>query len=501
MGPSRQRQSRRPASSSGAQPTATSTGMWAGVARADITDYQAGPVNDPLYVKALVLRQAQTSVAIVSVDAVALGEIGRISNDFLANVRAALQKAPGLDAAGVLVNASHCHGVVCTEVEQRTIDVVRQAWERLEPVRVGSGSGHEDRIMENRRLRLNNGREADVRHAYSLPPDEDVAGVGPIDPQIGILRLDRLDGQPLAVLYNIACHPIQGVPSGGNTADLVGFASKAIENSLGPDVIALFLQGCAGDINPVFYKDVDRPRDAEPLGNRLGLSVLQAVRRIPCHEGAALKVVRRILDLPRADLAPAIAALEAEQTRLLESLGGTTLNLKTFLQLLVRHGLAPGFPAYYSHRYLHEKAMGRDDLVRLDAANRQSLEKYVANIHTMEQLTRVRTNLALLKMHQAQNAAAGKATLSAEVMGLRIGDFVLITFPGELSVQIGLNLKQRSPHPLTFITGCTNGYLYYAPTAEQLRNRGGAQEDSDCLLAPEWQAIFEQAAESILKVL
>ncbi len=36
------------------------------------------------------------------------------------------------------------------------------------PVRVAVGTGHEDRIMENRRLRLANGKEADVRHAYAL---------------------------------------------------------------------------------------------------------------------------------------------------------------------------------------------------------------------------------------------------------------------------------------------------------------------------------------------
>lgn len=475
--------------------------MWAGVARADITDYQAGPVNDPLYVKALVLRQAQTTVAIVTVDAVALGEIGRIPNGFLGNIRAALQEAPGLAPAHVLVNASHSHGVVCAEVEQRTIGAVRQAWARLEPVRVGTGVGHEDRIMENRRLRLKSGREADVRHAYALPPDEDVAGVGPIDPQIGILRLDRLDGQPLAVVYNFACHPIQGVPSGGNTADLVGFASKTIEDSLGPDVTALFLQGCAGDINPVWYKDVDHPRDAEPLGTLLGLSALQALRQVQCADEERLRVVAQILDLPRADLAPAIAALQDEQARLLQSLQGTSLNLKTFLQLTAKHSLAPTFPGYYAHRYLHDQALGRDDLNRLDALNRRDLEQYARNIRTMEELTRVRANLALLEMHHAQNTAAAKATLTVEVTGVRIGDFVLVTFPGELSVQIGLNLKHRSPHPLTFVSGCTNGYIYYAPTAEQLRNRGGAQEDSDCLLAPEWQAIFEQAAESILKAL
>jgi hypothetical protein len=74
----------------------------------------------------------------------------------------------------------------------------------------------------------------------------------------------------------------------------------------------------------------------------------------------------------------------------------------------------------------------------------------------------------------------------------------MVTFPGELVVEIGLNLKQASPHKMTFIAGYTNGYIYYAPTAEQLQNVGGAQEDSDCILAPEWQAIFEAKALQML---
>ncbi|MDE2800712.1 MAG: hypothetical protein OXI94_18760, partial [Gemmatimonadota bacterium] len=77
----------------------------------------------------------------------------------------------------------------------------------------------------------------------------------------------------------------------------------------------------------------------------------------------------------------------------------------------------------------------------------------------------------------------------------------LVTFPGELSVEIGLNIKKRSPHKFTFVAGVTNGYIYYTPTAEQLKNRGGAQEDSDCMLAPEWQVIFEDEVEKLLAVL
>jgi hypothetical protein len=91
--------------------------------------------------------------------------------------------------------------------------------------------------------------------------------------------------------------------------------------------------------------------------------------------------------------------------------------------------------------------------------------------------------------------------LEVEVVGLRVGDFVLVTFPGELTVEIGLNIKKASPHKHTFVAGYTNGYIYYTPTAKQLENVGGAQEDSDCLLAPEWQRMFEDRVAQLLKKL
>jgi len=68
-------------------------------------------------------------------------------------------------------------------------------------------------------------------------------------------------------------------------------------------------------------------------------------------------------------------------------------------------------------------------------------------------------------------------------------------------VQIGLNIKANSPYEHTFVAGYTNGYIYYAPTTEQLQNPGNAQEDCDTLLAPEWQPIFERKAAEILRQL
>jgi len=475
--------------------------LMAGAAKVDITNRDVRLVNDPLYAKALVIKDDATTMVIVTVDAVAIAEIGSIRNEYLATVRSQLEKELNIKPENVMINASHCHGIVCKDIEQRTVQAVKNAMKKLVPVTIGKGIGHEDRIQENRRLILKNGKEIDVRHAYAMPRDEDVAKVGPIDPEIGILKVDKKSGGTLAVVYNFACHPIQGVPNKGNTADMTGFASQVIEDNLSEGAIALFLQGCGGDINPVTYKDVDNPRDAEPLGNLLGLSTLKALKKIKTADGGELKVINETIELPRADNAERIDLLEAEQRRLQISLKGTSLSLKTFLPLMVKYNVNKEFPSYYSHRYLLEQKMGREGLSQLDAENRSNMARYLSNIYAMEQMTRNNANLALLKKHQARNVAAGKRTIDVEVLGIRIGDFVMVTFPGELTVQIGLNIKKNSPHKPTFVAGYTNGYIYYAPTEKQLRNVGGAQEDSDCVLAPEWQAIYEAHVANLLKKL
>lgn len=473
----------------------------AGAAKVDITNLDAGPVNDRSYARALVLSDGQTTAVIVGVDAVAIGEIGFISNDYLGKVRGVLKQDLGIEPSHIAINASHCHSIVCKDVAERTVEAVKLAASRMVPVKAGGGVGHEDRVQENRRFKLKNGREVDSRHAYSIPPDDEVAEVGPIDPEIGLLRLDNEQGETIAVVYNFACHPIQGAAGGGNTADMTGFSSKVIEENLAEGAIAVFVQGCGGDINPIRYKEVANPRDGEVLGSLLGLSALRGIRKIKVEDSAELKVINESLELPRADLADRIAQLEEERLRLLDSLGGTSLNFKSFMELYDKYHRFEEYPSYYSHLYLTEKMLGRNHLRRMDELNRSNMEQYRRNIYTMEELTRMKENLRLLKMHQAQNVAAGKRTLDVELFGLRVGNFKLITFPGELTVQIGLNLKQKSSHDLTFVAGYTNGYIYYSPTKEQLLNVGGAQEDSDCILAPEWQPIFEKKAIEILEQL
>ncbi|MFM8892733.1 MAG: hypothetical protein ACKOTB_14145, partial [Planctomycetia bacterium] len=269
--------------------------LQAGVGRVEITDREAGPVHDPAFVRAVTFRSGETKAVLVMLDAVAVGGIGRIPDTFLPRVRTRLQTELGIPPEGVVVNASHCHAVVRSDVHDLTVQAVRQAWESMVPVRAGAGSGREDRISENRRLRLKDGSEADLRRAYPPPADEDVAGVGPIDPQIGLLRLDRESGGPLAVVALFACHPIMNPPSRGSSADFPGVAATVVEETLGAGSMACFVQGCGGDVNPIRYTKTGRPAEAEPLGALFGASILAAASRVATAPEAVLAVRRETI--------------------------------------------------------------------------------------------------------------------------------------------------------------------------------------------------------------
>ena len=474
----------------------------AGVAKSDITTSAEGVVvNDPLYAKALVLDDGTTQVVIIAMDVVAIGMIGDVSDDFLLRLRSRIQGELGIPGNHVLVNASHTHPpgrMLCDDGAQvdRTLDAVRRAQQSMTPVKVGVGVGHEDRVMINRTLRMKDGKGWTVRHANPCPPDEQVETLGPVDPDIGILRLDRPDGSPLAVIYNFACHPLLGVPGGKITANFPGFASAVIEENLGHDAMALFLQGAGGDVTEVLYKDANRPRDSEPVGVMLGLSALKAIRGIRPTDGD-LSVASQTVDLPRrTDSAELIAELEQEQATLLASLRGTSLNWRSFLPLYLKHALNPEFPTDYSYRYMHAEQIGSNELRALDAENRGLLDKYLANIDAMERLARNQDRIATLKVHQEINRESGETTIHTEVQGIRIGDCVLVTSPAEVCVEVGLKVKRASPYEHTFVAAFSNGYVHYgAPAGDYTM---GGYEVTECLLAPEWQEIFEKTAAGVI---
>jgi hypothetical protein len=94
----------------------------------------------------------------------------------------------------------------------------------------------------------------------------------PVDREYVVIRIDRADGNPLAVLFHYACHPV--VMGGDNyeySADYVGAACAVVEEQL--NAKCLFLQGACGNINPYMDKtplDQGGVAEMRKMGRTLG---------------------------------------------------------------------------------------------------------------------------------------------------------------------------------------------------------------------------------------
>ena len=86
--------------------TANAQSLRAGTGKSNITA-DDGNVHDSLYVKALVLKNNKTNLAIITLDVVAIGWIGDVPDDYFENVRRRLQEEFSISHR--LVNASHDH--------------------------------------------------------------------------------------------------------------------------------------------------------------------------------------------------------------------------------------------------------------------------------------------------------------------------------------------------------------------------------------------------------
>jgi len=478
-------------------PTA-SAALRAGTAVANlIKDKPTARIHDPLLAKVLVIDDGGSRAVMICMD------IMEATDAITAGIRGGIQRELGIAPDRVLVSAAQNHRTGDQEAEdliERIVAAAKKAVENLAPARVGAGAGREDRITMNRRLRMKDGTHWTIRHSTPSPADADVAGVGPFDPEIVLLRVDREDGRPLALVYNFAGHPYAGVPEGGVTADYPAFASAVIEDAW-PGAVALFMQGFCGDITPVEYKNFDMPPPTKELGRKLGQSALAAAQKIEMKPDAVVRAAREVIDLPRrTDTLKRIEVLKAEKEKIIQFLAkrtpGRALNCQSFLTLSNKHAMNPDNPSTNISAYEQEKAVGVDDRRRLDAANQSRIENYRRYVESMDRLMTILTNIELLEEHAGK---IGDGPIKADIQALRIGDCVAVTFPGEPFAEVQLRIKKQSPFRHTMVAGNANGEIagHYAPTADDYDKQ--AYGDSCTELAPEWQAVYEQKALDLIR--
>ncbi len=173
-------------------------------------------------------------------------------------------------------------------VENQLVDAIRKARATLEPARLAVGTGYSAANI-NRRA-----RDPEGHIHLGLNPD------GPTDRQIGLVRLERPDGTPIALLANYAMHGTAlGSDSTVISGDAPGTVAAYVEEKVGAPL--LYLNGAAGNMAPIYevrhdVEDARLPEFNVLLGNR----ILDANRSLAAGVSEVrLRPGERIVETPR----------------------------------------------------------------------------------------------------------------------------------------------------------------------------------------------------------
>lgn len=431
----------------------------AGVARTDVTPpvgiahagwgaqkhQVAEAVDMPLYVTALVFQKGDLRIAIVDVDILIL------TAEMDAEARAAIVKATGIAADNIRLAYSHNHGGPAmmsrwlTEgveladewhaaIPRNVTEAVRQAASAIRPVVASSGAG-ECRINVNRRPIDSHGNRFTGRNWHD-----------PVDHEVGVVGLDSLDGSPVATLMVYACHPtMMGHDNTSITPDFPGPARKVVEQTVGG--LCLFLQGAGGNQGPIhgFTGDLSVYRRE---GTKLGLEAARVRMNLDPYERRErlLEVVPSGADLGMYEDEP----VSKPDSTLSVSWDEAELPLRQLQSVNVLRQRAD------------DEASVVDRLREADVPH----SELIAAISRAKKASIALNCAALAERHGSDG------NLTVRVQAIRIGETVLVAVPLEPFVEIGLEVKAKSPAERTFFSGFSNGHFNYLPTDDGIEEGG-----------------------------
>jgi hypothetical protein len=205
-------------------------------------------VHDEIHARALALQAGDLLMLIIAVDVLGFeasvveavrGEIGRkLSERGFSGRPAVTIAATHTHSAPASMPLRNCGAVDPAWLRQTReilVDVALSAVRHLRPARLGVGRGGVHGVAGNRR-------------SPNFPHEPGA----PVDPELGLLRIEKADGTPLACLVNFACHPvILGPEQREVSADYPGQVATFLAGRLAGQPTVLFTNGAAGDVNPV----------------------------------------------------------------------------------------------------------------------------------------------------------------------------------------------------------------------------------------------------------
>ena len=285
--------------------------LWAGAARLPITVPPEVTGNahvlEPLHVRALTLRFEERTAAIVVCD------LRGLDREWVDEARRLVEERTGIPAGRVMISCTHNHAGpdidqrLRSHVAERIAEAVDDARGRMREARTGAASATLDGIARNRRLLCGDGTVLTLRREVPsswLP----LRGVefedGSVDRDLTVLRIEDLDGEPIALLTAVGCHNDTGGthPPFGISGDFLGHAMMTLER-LHPGCTALIAFGAGGDVDFDFLPHLNRPRARgghlfQRTGRLLAAQIATAAERTGVDDRGRLEVRSECVRLP-----------------------------------------------------------------------------------------------------------------------------------------------------------------------------------------------------------
>ena len=279
-------------------------------------------IHDHIYVRAIVLNDGTSYAAIVT------WELVFVPTPVWSELSERVAKETGIPVENLMLAAVHNHsaptvgrasgnhsktgGAYTATVEDATIEAIRQAKAKMQPARVGIGTG---------KAYLNvNRRECAPGRGCRLGQNPDF----PSDKTVAVVKFESMAGKPIALLINYAVHDVVMGPDNLQvTGDLVGATSRFVEQfykgaltptargdlgnglELRPDqvvggdgVVALWTSGAAGDQNPISLARGEDFTLVDAFGKTLGEEAIRVAGAIRTTPSVRLRGAQREVSCP-----------------------------------------------------------------------------------------------------------------------------------------------------------------------------------------------------------
>lgn len=377
-------------------------------------------VHDDLYATCAVIRAGQTEIALVSLDLLCLPHemVERMKYSILtkANIApeytliACTHTHSGPETIG-LAGQSGANDDYLASLPDIVSALVVAARQRARETKISILRTEVPDVAFNRRIELKDGSYA-INIDRINPLDMQSAGI--TDPCATAIFFE-VDSTTVGVIVNFTLHPtVLGEMNYLYSRDYPGYLVDALQDHLPGQPVGLFFNGAFGDINQIKTPGewVSTFQEAQRIGERIASHLLDNHSRRTELKVSTLSAAAKRVNIPRRS---AISKKCPETA----SSAATRYDIKEN-------------PSEGIHLSPKKESLFLQEVERLTDAN-----------HDL-----------------------------AELQILQLGEIEIVALPGEIFVELGLEIKRRSSHPYPLIFGNSNGYIGYVPTESSFAQGG-----------------------------